>query len=1465
MMNVDETTEEGKKSMEELAKKYHETSIALNGMVDSAAEAALFMKQGASDTDKAVLDLIHTVKQGESSIQGVFNATREQMGAVVENLNATRDIYAKMIDDTRLKIKELRDLRNAAFSSGNLSDGGAYNTQIDTMEAEIKEYEAVIKAIDEKNKAAEGEIQQINESIDAYEKQATVLKENKDLTEEQARSLEKALGDALDIVLGKTQNFQETVKKVANIYRTAKEAAEKFGGGIGNVAEAAETATRAQTLLHGASLKLGTALVRMGMSASAAKAALAMIPGALGVAAISAAIVVITKLIRKHREAKAAAEEAKEKQREYYEEVGKGAAPAIAKFEELRAKYADLRTEMEKQEFIEENKKALDDLGVSINTVNDADQLLINGVEEYVRAQIQYAQADLYRAQAQEKIARAAALRIQIEEAEKSGETQQVVSDEYDQWGHKKMKVVSKAELLRDELTTLTDEITQDYNKATSITRSADNLIQNITSTNSQQVNESLQQTIDNAKREWKRYERDVKDIRANASKYTEAELKAAEENEAKWKKKYESLTGKSTSSGGKASKTTTDREAEKRNTAIESFNKQIQAMIRSVEGDIEREEISAIESNTEAMSRQLDLEKRVLVEKAEDIGKAMTDLFAGNVDLLNRKTIEASKLTEKGWEDAGEGIATVFSSGYGAYDAHGKMHELLITPILPNGEVLSAEEVQNYVDNVLQGSQNFLDADEKGIVIAIDLDQDAGEQLHEMQEAYYALMELIGKYDALKRQNIEKQRSEREEQSLNAYLQQYGTYEERKLAITQDYERRIKDAENKGTQGEVLTLKRQMDDALKELDNSFDQRYHLIFANAEALSDNLLAQAIEATGDAIEREKNSGNIEALTQLYARLREQMGVQRDRSRGWGFAGIVEGFGLRDRAADTRSTADALEETLTIKEAGLEIMKTLNLDQDEIERTRNEINELRAAINAMREDAVLLDEQARDTFIKGFTEVTTVFAQLGSEMQSFRNGEGKTLDTIADIGSALSGLASHAGEIQKAFEGGFSGKENRAAAIATAISGTIELISMVGKSIANNKKAQEEWNRTVEESEHRYKMLLLDKMDYEQSNIFGVEDPFKRATMGAEQYQKAMENITELTDKLGSGKVQTGTKKALDLGNIGKGAGTGAAVGAAIGTIIPGLGTAIGTAVGAAVGAIAGALSTKVVPVFESLKDVYGELFDPNTYELNPRLLADYEKLDADTRQIVDHWEEIREKAEQARNELKDNLADFSGNLGKQLEDMLVNAWTNRRLYSAVDEFQRYVGQQIASILEERAFSAIFEGLFTDIGKKMEESFLGPNADYDITDEMTELTKVLPQYLEAYGTVMDQMNEQMEEMGYGGLRQAQKNAQASSNSVQNISETTGSAIQGGVTALRISSEVRNERLSLMSANLDEMLRRQMLATTLAEDIRTIQVDSYLALVAIKNNTEGNLNAVLGIADNVSRIEKATRGLS
>lgn len=122
-------------------------------------------------------------------------------------------------------------------------------------------------------------------------------------------------------------------------------------------------------------------------------------------------------------------------------------------------------------------------------------------------------------------------------------------------------------------------------------------------------------------------------------------------------------------------------------------------------------------------------------------IGEEMKQMFPkSNADLLARPMIDAAKLVEKGWKDAGDGIATVYSSVYDWEDEKGVKHNIMVTPILPDGSVLSPEELDAYVKKITEDANHV---DDKRLVIGVDVDEDAGEKLHQMQEDYYRLKQL--------------------------------------------------------------------------------------------------------------------------------------------------------------------------------------------------------------------------------------------------------------------------------------------------------------------------------------------------------------------------------------------------------------------------------------------------------------------------------------------------------------------------------------------------------------------------------------------------------------------------------------------------------------------------------------------------------------------------------------------------
>ena len=115
-------------------------------------------------------------------------------------------------------------------------------------------------------------------------------------------------------------------------------------------------------------------------------------------AGISALIALVSHFVSKANESKKATEE-------WYNAISENAYKPIASIMELSDKWNALGNDLEaKKQFIENNKKSFEDLGVSVRDVVDAENVLVANKTAFINAQIEKAKATIYLQQAQEKV-----------------------------------------------------------------------------------------------------------------------------------------------------------------------------------------------------------------------------------------------------------------------------------------------------------------------------------------------------------------------------------------------------------------------------------------------------------------------------------------------------------------------------------------------------------------------------------------------------------------------------------------------------------------------------------------------------------------------------------------------------------------------------------------------------------------------------------------------------------------------------------------------------------------------------------------------------------------------------------------------------------------------------------------------------------------------------------------------------
>ena len=467
-------------------------------------------------------------------------------------------------------------------------------------------------------------------------------------------------------------------------------------------------------------------------------------------------------------------------------------------------------------------------------------------------------------------------------------------------------------------------------------------------------------------------------------------------------------------------------------------------------------------------------------------------------------------------------------------------------------------------------------------------------------------------------------------------------------------------------------------------------------------------------------------------------------------------------------------------------------------------------------AKSEETDFIDTEKWADILDLANQIAGAVGQLGDSLQGFGGA-------VGEIGSALSGIAGQVGNVTSIFKEGATTGD----IISGGVSGLSSLIGMVANQVQANKEAQSEWNAKIEEGKHQMALMRIEAEGYKEANLFGVENPYSRAIAGAKQYAQSTKELYNATKALENGQTQTGTKKVVDAGNVAAGVGSGAAIGAAVGSFIPVIGNLVGAGIGALVGGIVGLAATKTVPVFESLKSKYGEVVD-SAGNLNQQLIADYDKLDEETKQLVDNWEEIKAKQEEAQEMMKQNFSDLAGDLGSSLSDALVDAFKNDKLYSAIDTFDAKMNDVISGIVSQLIFNSIFGQMFSDLESKFNESF-STGGDQNIVDELLWFNENYQKNLDAYNQAMEAANKEMKNSGLAGF--------------ENVEERTG-ATKGFAQASQDSINELNGRFTAVQGH----------TFRIAESVEMLRSNSGQAL-----------KHLAGIETNTARLEAVENGIS
>lgn len=408
--------------------------IANNGQINNALEETKRRIQGFTDA---------TVEGGDR-MEAAYREAAAQIEAAFKDIDTMAAIHSNAIADLEKEYARLGEAAGAAFMKGTAKGDEEYRTLTAKQQA-IKDEIAQRKAL----------LQEIANTADALQKEEQTLNENKAKVEQNAKAkgmlrtqvmnLKNSLAEmeqagkrdtdefrAMQAELGRLADAMADANTQAKImsddYRNMNTVLEVMGG-ISGAFSAAQGAVglfagenenlqkimakvqsamaitiglqqvaktlnkdsytqlvlvrKAKELLTVAETKFATAL---GISNVAAKALMATLTLGLSVA-ITAAIALISKFISKNREAKKA-------QEEFNNKVVEAAAEPVTAITELSTAWNRLGNDMAaKNKFIEDNKDRFEDLGFSIKTVKEAEDLLVANKSKFIEACLERAKA----------------------------------------------------------------------------------------------------------------------------------------------------------------------------------------------------------------------------------------------------------------------------------------------------------------------------------------------------------------------------------------------------------------------------------------------------------------------------------------------------------------------------------------------------------------------------------------------------------------------------------------------------------------------------------------------------------------------------------------------------------------------------------------------------------------------------------------------------------------------------------------------------------------------------------------------------------------------------------------------------------------------------------------------------------------------------------------------------------------